>query len=138
MTDMKQAIRTAIQGFTNGILSDNALNLFDTLGYNINRRFGLSTPSYDGFVEDFPDAAAKMNAKQACVTDWLSIELLFQITSEEMQSALPLFEPTVRRQEGRRGHDQGHRVAAPAPAGAAPPWVRQACGPCRTTPETPI
>jgi hypothetical protein len=99
MTDMKQAIRTAIQAFTNGILSDNALNLFDTLGYNINRRFGLSTPSYDGFVEDFPDAAAKMNVKQACVTDWLSIELLFQITSEEMQSALPLFEPTVRRQD---------------------------------------
>jgi hypothetical protein len=96
---MKENIRASLQSFASGSLTDNTLNLFEVLGYNTSRRFELSQPTYDGFKEDFPDVVAAIKSDKACIDDWLSIDLLFQLTSEEMQSTIPLFEPTVDRKD---------------------------------------
>ena len=42
--DIKHAITTALQSFKTGSLTDCALGLFKTLGYNTSRQAPLSTP----------------------------------------------------------------------------------------------
>ena len=96
---MKEQIRAALQAFATGTLAHNALHLFETLGYRTSRRFALGQPTYAGFAADFPGAADQLNHDRAYVGHWESIDLLFQLTAEEMRETNPLFQPTVERAE---------------------------------------
>ena len=65
--DLRQKIKEAIQQFDNGNLSENALNLFQTLGYNTERQAPLDKPDYASFKESFIDIQSKFNEEKAMV-----------------------------------------------------------------------
>ena len=74
--DIKHAITTALQSFKTGSLTDCALGLFKTLGYNTSRQAPLSTPTYVDFYDSYA-AHAHASGKTAyaeCIVD-----LLFQL-----------------------------------------------------------
>lgn len=51
--EAKQSIANSITAFNNNDLTNNALNLFNTLGYNTTRRSHLTKTDYPHFKELF-------------------------------------------------------------------------------------
>ena len=88
----KEAIRRALRGFEVGSLAENALALFSTLGYCSEKRLDLSPNTAGSFVEQF-DEAHRLNPRNALLSEWKSVDLLFQLTGDEitaeMQGCLP-------------------------------------------------
>lgn len=78
---------TAIAQFRNDDLFTSSLRLFEILGYNTSRRFRLSENTFRGFKNEFLTNGQRFNEDKALVRDWQKIELLFQLSSEEMQQA---------------------------------------------------
>ena len=91
MTTTKQDIKTALQRFTDGDLAENARNLLNTLGYRSERRIDLEPNTADGFINHF-DSHNTLNRERGLLNEWESIDLLFQLTEEEIvQSAQTTF-----------------------------------------------
>lgn len=59
--DMKQAIEGSLKQFAGGNLAENACALFETLGYRVDKRTSLETPTAQSFVETF--GKGRVNAK---------------------------------------------------------------------------
>lgn len=96
--DIKQNIKESIQQFdpstTQGSLSSSALHLFQTLGYNTDRQQPLSSPTYKEFQSSYitnNDKKDKFSEERAQTKDWQYIDLLFQLSSEEVTPLLPGF-----------------------------------------------
>jgi hypothetical protein len=89
--ELKTRIEQAIRQFETGDLTRNGLNLFETLGYITERRASLREPSYtefrDSYIEEklFHEARAK-------VSDWKYVDLLFQLSKEEVLKQTSLFD----------------------------------------------
>ncbi len=83
MTTSKQEIKTALQRFTNVDHADNARNLLNILGYRSQRTLSLEPNTADNFVEHF-DSDNTMNRERGLVSEWESIDFLFQLTEEEI------------------------------------------------------
>lgn len=98
-TAIKLKLAEAVMAFQQKDLYENAMQLFKTLGYNTARTMPLRQPSWKGFKEDFVNAADGLNEKAACVNEWKEVQLLFQLTAEDMQEQLAMFKPTVNRDE---------------------------------------
>ncbi|MBI3249159.1 MAG: Eco57I restriction-modification methylase domain-containing protein [Deltaproteobacteria bacterium] len=79
----KERIQDALVAFANGNLRDNARQLFDTLGYRSEKRIDLSPNTAEAFLDQF-DPEQKLNAKTALLDHWRSVDLLFQLTSDEI------------------------------------------------------
>lgn len=91
--DIKRKIKIALQSFSKGKLSDNALNLFDSLGYITERKAHLDKPDYKTFKEEYIDVSpAKFNETKALVKDWNYVDLLFQLSKEEVLKQTSLFD----------------------------------------------
>ncbi len=87
MTTSKENIKTALQHFADGNLDDNARNLLTVLGYHSERRIDLEPNTADGFINHF-DSHNTLNRERGLLNEWESIDLLFQLTEEEIvQSA---------------------------------------------------
>lgn len=98
--NIKQKIADALQGFSSGNLFDKSAVLFKTLGYNTNRTLKLNKDDYTTFKKEFGVGTTKdFSEKNALIKEWKSINLLFQLTAEEMIQQTPLFQPTVERNE---------------------------------------
>jgi hypothetical protein len=82
----------ALQNFETGNLTENALNLFQTLGYNTDRRDHLNRPEYAEFREYFISDPTRFSEERARVSDWLYVDLLFQLSLSEMKSQIFLFD----------------------------------------------
>lgn len=91
-TDLRQKIKEAIQQFGAGNLSENALNLFQTLGYITERRAPLEKPAYIAFRDSFIDSQSRFNEDKALVKEWKYVDLLFQLSKEEVTRQLSLFD----------------------------------------------
>jgi len=113
--DTKQKIKVAIQQFapsttpvanTVGVkqslrepcswqsLSQSAHYLFQALGYNTDRQQPLTTPTYKGFQNTYITGnpnCDKFSEERAQTKDWEYIDLLFQISAEELTPLLPVF-----------------------------------------------
>ncbi len=94
---LRQKIQNAINDFKNPDLFKTSINLFKTLGYNTYRRSRLDNPTFDGFYNDFIDGNDNIPdvdkfKEKALTSDWLSIEMLFQLTESEMSSRDSLFD----------------------------------------------
>lgn len=96
---MKEKISKAIKQFDQGDLFRCGISLFDTLGYNTTRQNKLDDNTFRGFKDIFLDGTQKFIEQNALVNDWRKIELLFQLTSEEMALQDSLFRPTVERDQ---------------------------------------
>jgi len=91
-TDIKQNIKQSIQSFSKGNLTTNALKLFQTLGYNTERQAPFDRPDYPTFKESFIDIQSKFNEDKALGRDWKYVDLLFQISKEEVLKQASLFD----------------------------------------------
>jgi len=88
----KEDIKSAIQQFSQGSLTENALSLFKTLGYNTERQAPLDMPTYAIFKENFINPSTRFDEKKALVSDWKHIDLLFQLSKEEVLKQTSLFD----------------------------------------------
>jgi len=97
MVSLKDQIARAVIAFQSDKLFENGINLFTTLGYNTGRQNPLEDSTFKGFRSMFIDQTSSFNQKNALVKDWGNIELLFQLTDQEMVLQEDLFKPTVER-----------------------------------------
>jgi len=85
--DLKIAIQQAIQQFEKKPLATAAIDLLETLGYQSEKRLVLTPNTSDQFKEEF-DPYKHLNVDKAFLSEWSSVDLLFQITDEEIQGAM--------------------------------------------------
>ena len=83
MNQHKNDIKNALKHFTGGNLADNARHLLDILGYRSKRTMSLEPNTADEFIDYF-DPSNTMNAERALLDEWQSIDLLFQLTGDEI------------------------------------------------------
>ncbi len=91
-TDAKSAIQNAIKAFSEGSMSKNAISLFSTLAYNTHRQNPLAEKTFAGFQDSFLGSDSRFRADKALVNEWKSIDLLFQLTKEEVSDERNLFD----------------------------------------------
>ena len=91
MNQSKDEIKNALQRFSDRNLAENARNLLNTLGYRSERTLSLEPNTADGFIEHF-DPHNTMNRERGRLSEWESIDFLFQLTDDEIaQSAQTAF-----------------------------------------------
>ncbi len=79
----KQAIDQALRSFNTGHLAANALALFQTLGYQSDKKFELYPNTSTNFITTF-DQDRKLNPQNARLYEWQSVDFLFQLTWDEI------------------------------------------------------
>lgn len=82
----KQAIEDILKSFGSQTLEKAALKLLETLGYQSDKRISLKPNSAQGFIAQFGQNRP-FNPEQALVEDWQSVDLLFQLTDDEVRAA---------------------------------------------------
>ncbi len=92
MKDIKEKILQSIQAFSDGDLTKNALKLFDALGYNTDRQAPLDTQDYTCFKATYADTNLRFNEDKALTKDWKYVDLLFQLSKEEINRQHSLFD----------------------------------------------
>jgi hypothetical protein len=103
VNDAKHAIKSAIEGFQAGNLSHNAINLFKALGYNTERRSPFEKQKYESFKSLFVDDNSRFNEEKAIVVEWKYVDLLFQISHEEITKQYSAFKKeVVAKEDGSR------------------------------------
>jgi len=90
--EIKQTIRGKICAFQNGSATENALSLFQSLGYNTDRQAALSKKNWADFKDSYLTSDSPFNEEKAQVSSWKYIDLLFQLSKEEMSQQNSLFD----------------------------------------------
>ena len=98
--DLKLAIQSSIKAFADGYISGNALALFSTLGYNTERQNSFVKKTYQTFKESFLEGGTRFNEGKAMVNEWKSVDLLFQLSKDEMSDQKSPFDTKKVRWEG--------------------------------------
>ncbi|OCB01541.1 hypothetical protein BBC27_03425 [Acidithiobacillus ferrivorans] len=93
-TNLKLDLKQAVLQFGIKSLRSAALGLFATLGYESERT--LEIDSVQAFCSQF-DHEGKLNHPSAQKPQWQSVELLFQLTDEELSRNATLFKDTAVR-----------------------------------------
>ena len=83
-TTDKTNIKATINSFSKGNLTENGLKLFQSLGYVTERKAHLNKPTFAEFKENYNDGSSKFNEDKALVQDWKYVDLLFQLSKEEV------------------------------------------------------
>ncbi|MBI4651273.1 hypothetical protein HY745_08325 [Candidatus Desantisbacteria bacterium] len=86
--DVKKNIVKSIQSFIKINLSENALELFKTLGYITDRQSPFSQKTYKFFKDSFLEGNTHFKNEKAFVCDWKYVDLLFQLSKEEMSGVV--------------------------------------------------
>ena len=79
----KVHITQALKDFCDGTLANNARNLLNILGYQSKRTIALEPNTAEEFVANF-DPSNCINGKRAQLGEWESIDLVFQLTGDEI------------------------------------------------------
>jgi hypothetical protein len=87
---MLETIQSVLNAFTNGNLTANALSFFAALGYASERQQPLDDKTFAGFSAYLNDEA-KFSEKNALVAEWRYVDLLFQLTGDELNQQAGLF-----------------------------------------------
>jgi len=88
---IKTNTKEALQSFAKGNLTERSLNLFETLGYVTDRRAPLHKPTYEEFKDTFI-SEQKFDEIKAITDDWNYVDLLFQLSNEEIRKLTSLFD----------------------------------------------
>jgi adenine-specific DNA-methyltransferase len=89
---VKNKIQQAIKYFAENDLTKGAVNLFQTLGYNTDRQAPLAQKNFTEFKEDYIDQDKNFNEEKALVSEWKYVDLLFQLSKEEILKQSSLFD----------------------------------------------
>ncbi len=79
----KAAIKEALNRFTTGGLVENSRNLLNTLGYRSERVLALESSTAETFIAAY-DRQGKLNRDRALTAEWTSIDLLFQLSGDDL------------------------------------------------------
>lgn len=82
----KQNIKDAIDAFQVGKLADNAIALLNLLGYQSDKRIELDPPTAQTFLATFDSASFNFKSEQAQMTLWSSVDVIFQLTNDELNT----------------------------------------------------
>ena len=82
--DQKGLIKDAIEAFASGDLTANALHLLKTLGYHSDLRAPLKKRTFAEFDDLYVRRNERFNTKNALTAQWQSIDLLFQLTTDQL------------------------------------------------------
>ncbi|MFH1964408.1 MAG: Eco57I restriction-modification methylase domain-containing protein, partial [Acidobacteriota bacterium] len=88
-TDIRQQITKSLEQFKHENLKAAATDLLYTLGYKSDKILDLDN-SPTAFLAEF-DREGNISRDKALVDDWKSIDLLFQLTDEELSNTASLF-----------------------------------------------
>ncbi|MHB8909156.1 MAG: Eco57I restriction-modification methylase domain-containing protein [Syntrophales bacterium] len=92
MIDLKTRIQDALSAFPRTPLLENADNLLNVLGYKSEKTFSIQPNDYKGFADYFIKAPGIFDSVKARTGEWKSIDIVFQITEDELTSQHTLFE----------------------------------------------
>lgn len=90
--DLKSKIKNSINSFRNGILFDNAIQLFNTLGYDTSRQARLDRPDFKCFEDTYLKEQFNFSREKALTNDWIFVDIMFQLSKEEMKKNALQFE----------------------------------------------
>ncbi len=89
--EFKTNIQEALQAFAKGNLTKNSLNLFSKLGYVTERRAPLDKPTFEEFQDTYI-SDQRFDEAKARVKEWKYVDLLFQLSREEVSQQASLFD----------------------------------------------
>jgi adenine-specific DNA-methyltransferase len=87
----KISIKEALQSFSEGNLTEKSIGLFNKLGYVTERTAPLHKPTFEEFKDSYIDDKRFDEAK-AKVGEWKYVDLLFQLSKEEVLKQMSLFD----------------------------------------------
>lgn len=99
-TDEKLSIQEAIKAFSNENISNAGINLFSVLGYDTSLQAPLDKKTYAEFKENYIDTSPssdRFSEEKALVSDWKSIDILFQLTDDSFSNQPQLFDSTFNK-----------------------------------------
>ncbi len=82
--DLKTQFERSIMDFSQGNLRENGIRLLKSLGYSSDRQVTIEPNTFAGFTEIHPPLAG-INKQKALVDNWLSVDILFQLTGEDLK-----------------------------------------------------
>lgn len=83
--ETKQRIANALSMFSSGSLRENGVALLNSLGYQSEREILLFPNNLEGLVDMHPPFS-KLNREKALTEDWLSVDILFQLTGDDIRN----------------------------------------------------
>ena len=91
--DLKKQVEANLHSFLAGDFKQNALQLFDTLGYKSDKQINLQPNTAEGFKSFLKENNAQLhNEAKAHLDEWLTVDFLFQLTDEETSQHKSLFD----------------------------------------------
>ncbi|PIU58029.1 MAG: hypothetical protein COS89_02525, partial [Deltaproteobacteria bacterium CG07_land_8_20_14_0_80_38_7] len=96
--ELKNLIKASILSFADGNLTNNSLSLFKSLGYKTDRQSPFREKNYRFFKDSFLDGNVSFKEEKALVKDWKYVDLLFQLTKDEL--AIAISSPLVGEGQG--------------------------------------
>ncbi len=88
---MLEKIQNSLKAFSHGNLTENALKLFQTLGYESDRQQPFDNKSFADF-EDYINDNDNFIYKNAFTAEWKYVDLLFQLTETELTEQFSMFD----------------------------------------------
>ena len=89
--DIKSEIKHSLIAFESGNLTQNALKLFQALGYVTERQAPLHKTTFAEFKDTYIDGK-KFDETKAKASEWKYVDLLFQLSKEEVLKQTSLFD----------------------------------------------
>ncbi|MBN1370426.1 MAG: Eco57I restriction-modification methylase domain-containing protein [Anaerolineaceae bacterium] len=96
--ETKRHIEQTLARFSKGNLRENGIAFLNALGYRSGREVVLEPNTFDGLA-DIHAPIAQINREKALVADWVSVDILFQLTGDdirELAQARFVFDGTTR------------------------------------------
>lgn len=90
--ELKLAIQSAVKNFCIEDISNCSISLFKVLGYNTDRQNPFPYKTFDYFKESFLDVDSRFDVNKALVDEWKSVDILFQLTKDEVSDQKYLFD----------------------------------------------
>jgi len=103
MTDLRPSLDNTLRSFSSAPLRQASLDLLKTLGYSSDRSLELDG-SPEAFLESFSREGLNFNPEKALVKEWAKIELLFQLTGEDLSGQSDLFNENEVKQGNLRSY----------------------------------
>ncbi len=97
-TAEKLDIQEAIKLFANDDITNAGINLFSVLGYDTSLQAPLDKKTYTEFKENYIDSspsADRFSEEKTLVSDWKSIDILFQLTNDSFNGTKSLFKKSI-------------------------------------------
>lgn len=88
----KTDLKLSLQAFASGNFTSNALSLFQALGYVTERQAPLHKKTKEEFRDTFISAEKRFDETKARFTEWKYVDLLFQLSKEEVLKQTSLFD----------------------------------------------